>query len=260
MTKASGQKQLVAIKLMPHKSRKEQKMNFSECFYLKECNHPNVVSFKEAHIVANEIWVLMEFLEGGTLQEASKTSNFGEPTIAYIAREMLKGVKYVHEKGWAHRDIKSANVMMSVKGDVKLIDFGLARDLKDGQVAHMCGSPFWMPPEMIKRIPHGNSVDIWSSGICLLELMDGEVPNKSSSIKAMFLVGVGDAPVPKRPDKWSFKCKKFIEDMLEVNHLKRPSAENLLKKDFLNSACDRKDICKILLSIFYQNTLSKEGL
>merc|ERR1711959_42771 len=106
----------------------------------------------------------MEFLEGGTLSDACKARQFKEDELAFVAREMVRGVAYLHENNLAHRDIKSPNVMMSTSAEIKLIDFGLCRDLRDGPQTHMVGSPYWMPPEMIKKQPHGLPVDIWSTG------------------------------------------------------------------------------------------------
>lgn len=124
----------------------------------------------------------------------------------YVVKQVLAGLGFLHKYFLAHRDLKSANIMITVHGDVKLsmfsthplsyndflvsffllsnflVDFGLCSDISQGEVVHMVGSPFWMPPEMIKRQPHGLSVDVWSFGICCMEMANGHVPNRKSSI------------------------------------------------------------------------------
>lgn len=87
---------------------------------MASCDHPNIVHYFRTYIVAKEVWVIMEFMQGGTLGEASKGYEFKDPQIAYVAREMLKGIKCLHDGGYAHRDLKSSNVMLTIQGDVKL--------------------------------------------------------------------------------------------------------------------------------------------
>jgi p21-activated kinase 1 len=99
----------------------------------------------------DECWVVMEFLEGGTLTEARKSHNFEEKEIAYIAKELLKGLVYLHSLGIVHRDLKSENIMMSVLGDIKLIDFGLAIDANKIRPT-MVGSPYWLNFSIIFEI------------------------------------------------------------------------------------------------------------
>lgn len=130
----------------------------------------------------------MEHLEGGTLDQVAKSVNFTEPQISFVAREVLKALEYLHSENLVHRDLKSSNIMLSIKGEVKLIDFGLCVDISSGKKTAMVGSPFWMPPEMIRRLPHGAKVDIWSLGICLVELANGCPPNVKSSLKVNYFL------------------------------------------------------------------------
>lgn len=87
-------------------------MNYSEIYYLHKCKHPNVVSFIRAYVIPplQEMWVVMEFLEGGTLTEAARAHPFKESQVAFAARELLKAIEFIHKNGVVHRDIKSANV------------------------------------------------------------------------------------------------------------------------------------------------------
>jgi serine/threonine-protein kinase 24/25/MST4 len=151
--------------------------------------------------------------------------------------------------------------MLSTSADVKLIDFGLTRDMADGPQTHMVGSPYWMPPEMIRKEPHGLPVDLWSSGICILELMNGKPPNRDNSLKAMFLVGIGEAPGPATT-KWSLECVKFVEALLTVSQTERPTSKTMLEHAFLKRAASNQAMQKMLQQIFLSQTFggdSKKG-
>jgi serine/threonine protein kinase len=134
---------------MGHDTARNQKANLREIFWLTNLDHKNVVKLKHCFLCLNEMWVVLEFMEGGTLTEAVKTSRFRETEVAYVAREMFLGINYMHENMVIHRDLKSANVMLTVKAEIKLIDFGLCGDARTNpRLKGMVGSPYWMPPEV----------------------------------------------------------------------------------------------------------------
>merc|ERR1712100_446053 len=160
----------VAVKRMTHKNAKEKRRNLKEVGVLLFCDHPNIVRYYKSFIRGEDIWLVMEFMEGGTLTEAAKAHKFKEKEIAYVARESLKALSYLHQHNLVHRDLKSSNIMMTITGEIKLIDFGLAADVRVCLKGKMAGSPYWMPPEMVWRRKHGPPIDIWSLGICILEL------------------------------------------------------------------------------------------
>jgi len=249
-------KKKVAIKKMVHTKLKQKRSNIDEVIFMKECDHPNIVKYERAFELPNEIWVVMEFLEGGTLSEAVESCKFEEGQVAYVAREMLKGIAYLHSKGFVHRDLKSGNVMMSVDGDLKLIDFGLCIDATR-TTKHMVGSPFWIPPEMILRIPHGIEADIWSFAICLLEMINRKPPNRKSSIKAMFVTATGDPPTAESPKDWSDNLHDFLSLCLKKNPAERATAEQLLQHPFLNITATKSTMKNILMNIFVEKSLEK---
>jgi len=225
-------------------------------------DHPCIVKYHCAYEMKDEVWMVMEFMEGGTLTEALKGFNFEEKHIAFAAKEMLKGIKYLHGRNLVHRDLKSGNIMMTTQGDVKLIDFGLCVDLnEEKEPEHMVGSPFWMPPEMIKRQIYAHSVDIWSFAICLLELANGQPPNRRSALKAMFVAGTVGYPQPfNKPEHWSSNFKDFISRCLEMDPAQRATSDELLKHPFLEKADTKKGMKKILSHIFLQNTIDMMNL
>eukprot|EP01091_Cochliopodium_minus_P019252 TRINITY_DN8041_c0_g1_i2.p1 TRINITY_DN8041_c0_g1~~TRINITY_DN8041_c0_g1_i2.p1 ORF type:complete len:406 (+),score=81.11 TRINITY_DN8041_c0_g1_i2:149-1366(+) len=214
----------VAVKKMEHLSEKSKRMNLCEVYYLQKCKHDNVVEYKRSHVIKSlsEMWIVMEFLEGGTLTDAVKDGyTFTENQVAYAARELLKGIEHLHSLEVCHRDIKSSNVMMSINGEIKLIDFGLCCSMKDGPKESYLGSPFWIPPEMIRKQQHSYPVDIWSFAICLIELCEGEPPHRSSSIKAMFLTGIGESPKLKPPKTYSDTIHDFLSKCLLIDPSQR---------------------------------------
>lgn len=255
----------LAIKKMKHKTDREKWMNLHEVGLLSFLRHPNIVQYKSAHCRQEdeEVWMVMEFMEGGTLREATSNFQFSEAHVAYVAREMLKGIQYLHSYGLVHRDLKSANIMLSLKGEVKLIDFGLCVDLSLlKEEIHTCGSPFWMPPEMIQGVPHGPPADIWSFAVSLVEMMCRQVPNHKSRLRAMYIVATEGFPyaTEKGAERWSPEFKDFLDKCLQVDQTKRPTATQLLEHPFLKKASTKSEIQQVLPVIFLSNTMVRQGI
>lgn len=243
-----------AVKKMPHDTRKQQRLNLREVCMLHNCRHDNIVRYTETFIVKKEMWVVMEYMEGGTLKEANDRHNFSEVQIAYIAKFSLKALEYLHHNGIVHRDLKPINIMLTVDAIVKIIDFGLAEDTMElVRKPRMVGSAFWMPPEVIRGEPHGPPADIWSLGMTLLQLANNERQFKSSVMRALFVTATTGYPTPfKHPNEWSATFRDFIAKLLEFDQNVRPSATELLDHEFLNKATTRKRMEKVLSNIFLQ--------
>ncbi|EGG23103.1 protein serine/threonine kinase [Cavenderia fasciculata] len=254
--RSNASKERIAIKKLPHKKSKERKMNTREIRVLDYCRHPNIISYHESFLVSSsdELWVSMEFMEGGTLSEASSQYPFQESNIAYVAREILVALHYLHSNGFVHRDLKSQNVMMTPSGDIKLIDFGLCASLKSGPKIRMCGSPLWMPPEQIQQTYHSFTADIWSMGVCLLELANRAHKHRKDPLRTMFMVATEGFKQPfEDPNRWSDLFHDFINLCLQFDPTKRPSALQLLAHPFISQADNKKKMAKILSSVFLQN-------
>jgi len=250
----------VAIKKMPHRSPKERRMNIDEIAVLSFCNHPNIVQYIKAYIWEDEVSVVMEYMEGGSLSEAVKKFAFSEDHIAYIAREMLKGIQYLHRNNLVHRDLKSGNVMLTTRGELKLIDFGLTVEISKCRV-HMVGSPFWMPPEMIQCKPHGFPADVWSFAICLIEMADKRPPNRKARIKAMFLSATeGLKPYVEEQKHYSEQFKDLLNRCLEIDPAKRATPDELLSHPFIVQASTQKVMEDILRQIFLSRAFENSGM
>lgn len=252
-------KNIVAVKKMPHQTEKEIKANLTEIGYLRQCDHPNIVKYLSAYRVNNEIWLIMEFLEGGTLSDAVKGFKFKEPQIAFVAQEMLKALSYLHSKNYAHRDLKSSNVMMTVQGQIKLIDFGLCVDTSKGALRHMVGSPLWMPCEMIRGRSHTMSCDMWSFAVCMLEMVNGRAPQEQTTMKALYNIGTCGLDPVVSSSPCSDELKDLLLKCLRMVPSERSTPQQLLTHPFLKKADSVKSMEDIVKSVFISKTMINGG-
>lgn len=149
--------EIVAIKQMdlPNQPRKELIVN--EIILMKEAIHPNVVNYKNSFLVNDQLWVVMEYMEGGALTDIIEQGPLDEQEIAGICLQTLEGLAHLHKQNIIHRDIKSDNLLMDKDGHVKLTDFGFSAKLtnKNAKRATMVGTPYWMAPEVVKQQTYG---------------------------------------------------------------------------------------------------------
>ncbi|KAF2070357.1 hypothetical protein CYY_008328 [Polysphondylium violaceum] len=252
----------MALKKMDHKSEKNRRNNLNEIAILRYLKHPNIVSFINAYEKNDEeIWMVMEYMDCGTIKEAISNFTFTEKYVGYITKQILHALEYIHSINIAHRDLKSANIMINTKAEVKLIDFGFAIDLTLLKAdKHMCGSPFWMSPEQIQEKPHGLSTDIWSLGMVVAEMMKGVVPHHKSKIKAMFLTGSAGIKFTKEKkwsSHWSNELFEFLETCLQTDPSKRPTPTQLLEHPFIANAATKTEMLELLPLLFMSKTISK---
>jgi serine/threonine protein kinase len=233
----------VAIKKMKLDDE-SAKLLASEIHMMKSSNHPNIVSYIDSYIVGGELWVVMEFLSNGMLTEwleqyPNGDCHMAEPEIAFVCRETLSALKYIHSLHRIHRDIKSDNVLIGEDGAIKLADFGYAAQLtaQKAKRTTVVGTPYWMAPEVIQGTDYDYKVDIWSLGIMLMELTDGEPPYMEfPPLRALFLITTQGIPGMKEPHKWSPECRDFLSKCLAKDVGARPDAATLLKHPFMNKA------------------------
>lgn len=199
----------VAVKKMDLRKQQRRELLFNEVVIMRDYHHPNIVEMYNSFLVDDELWVVMEYLEGGALTDIVTHSRMDESQIATVCSQCLKPLAYLHSQGVIHRDIKSDSILLTADGRVKLSDFGFCAQVSQElpKRKSLVGTPYWMSPEVISRLPYGPEVDIWSLGIMIIEMVDGEPPFfNEPPLQAMRRIR--DMPPPKL--KNAHKVKNFL--------------------------------------------------
>uniref|UniRef100_A0A3P9DDS5 non-specific serine/threonine protein kinase n=1 Tax=Maylandia zebra TaxID=106582 RepID=A0A3P9DDS5_9CICH len=228
---------LVAVKKMDLRKQQRRELLFNEVVIMRDYHHENVVEMYNSYLVGDELWVVMEFMEGGALTDIVTHTRMNEEQIATVCLSVLKALSVLHTQGVIHRDIKSDSILLTHDGRVKLSDFGFCAQVsKEVQRRKsLVGTPYWMAPELISRLPYGPEVDIWSLGIMVIEMVDGEPPYfNEPPLKAMKMIRDNLPPKLKNLHKVSPLLKSFLDRMLVRDPAQRATASELLKHPFLS--------------------------
>uniref|UniRef100_A0A8B9TT26 Mitogen-activated protein kinase kinase kinase kinase 5 n=1 Tax=Anas platyrhynchos TaxID=8839 RepID=A0A8B9TT26_ANAPL len=213
-----------------------------EIYMVKECKHCNIVAYFGSYLSREKLWICMEYCGGGSLQDIYHvTGPLSELQIAYVCRETLQGLAYLHMKGKMHRDIKGANILLTDHGDVKLADFGVAAKITAtiAKRKSFIGTPYWMAPEVAaveKNGGYNQLCDIWAVGITAIELAELQPPMFDlHPMRALFLMSKSNFQPPKLKEKakWSSTFHNFVKIALTKNPKKRPTADRLLSHSFV---------------------------
>ena len=237
---------VVAVKQMNIDKQQRRELLFNEVMILKDAKHPNIVESYDSYMVQDELWVIMEYLNGGSLTQyvTCERISITEDQIAAICKSCLTALAYLHSRGIIHRDVKSDSILLSKNGQVKLSDFGFCAEVSNEvpRRRSLVGTPYWMAPELICRAPYGPEVDIWSLGILIIEMVERQPPYFTyPPIQALKFIRDQPPAKLKQPSKCSVRLRSFLDRCLVHNPEQRATALELLSHPFvsqpLNSEC-----------------------
>ncbi|XP_051873755.1 serine/threonine-protein kinase PAK 6-like isoform X2 [Pristis pectinata] len=229
----------VAVKIMDLRMQQRRELLFNEVVIMRDYPHEHVVEMYSSHLVGDQLWVVMELLQGGALTNIILQTRMNEQQIATVCLSILKALTYLHSQGVIHRDIKSDSILLTLDGRVKLSDFGFCAQVSKEipRRRSLVGTPYWMAPEVIARLPYGPEVDIWSLGIMVMEMVDGEPPYFSDNpVEAMKMVRDNPPPRLKLEHKVSLILRDFLSRTLIHEVLQRATSAELLSHLFLLQA------------------------
>ncbi|XP_078462125.1 mitogen-activated protein kinase kinase kinase kinase 5-like isoform X2 [Lampetra planeri] len=239
---------LSAIKVIKLEQGDDFAVIQQEIIMMKECKHQNIVAYFGSYLRRDKLWICMEYCGGGSLQDIYHvTGPLLEPQIAYMCRETLQGLAYLHSRGKMHRDIKGANILLTDHGDVKLADFGVSAQITAtiAKRKSFIGTPYWMAPEVAaveRKGGYNQQCDVWAVGITAIELAELQPPLFDlHPMRVLFLMSKSGYQPPKLKDKgrWSPVFHNFIKLALTKNPKKRPAAEKLLTHAFFQQPLNR---------------------
>lgn len=249
---------LAAIKVIKLEPGDDFQIIQQEILMMKDCRHSNIIAYYGSYLRRDKLWICMEYCGGGSLQDIYHiTGPLTETQIAYMCRETLLGLSYLHSMGKMHRDIKGANILLTETGDVKLADFGVSAQITAtiNKRKSFIGTPYWMAPEVAaveRKGGYNQLCDIWACGITAIELAELQPPMFDlHPMRALFLMSKSGfkPPTLKDKEKWSPTFHNFAKVALTKNPKKRPTAEKLLQHAFFQNDMHKRLAIELLQKV-----------
>jgi serine/threonine protein kinase len=225
------------------KVREESK---NEVKAMAKIEHPNVVGFIEAFVEKNVLHIVMEYCDGGDLEKLlldtiKHKKVLSEERILSLFTQIALALRQLHKQHLLHRDLKSANVFLTSKGDVKLGDFGFSKQLTYTMAlaSTICGTPYYFSPELCQKLPYNNKSDVWSLGVILYEMINLRKPFEARNIQELRKRVVTEEPAPFDAPHISEDLKQLCLSMLRKSSSTRPSVEMVLQSSIIRAQMAR---------------------
>ncbi|CAO3660549.1 unnamed protein product [Umbelopsis ramanniana] len=242
--------EVIAIKQVEIPTTKSDLMNvhqrasiealYHEISLLEGLDHENIVQYLgyDSDEAEGHLNIFLEYVAGGSITSClTKFGPFQEPLVGHFTRQILQGLRYLHNKHILHRDIKGGNILVQEDGTCKISDFGLSK-LNDQDEVYdqnskmsLQGSIFWMAPEVVKNEPYSAKVDIWSLGCTVIEMYTGKRPWLDMTALAA-VYSIGTCKSPPIPEDMSDDAKDFLRQCFIIDPALRPTATILLSHPF----------------------------
>ena len=219
---------------------------------LKQSNSPYIIKYYNSYIKNNKIWIIIEYCDCGSILDLMRITKktLKENEISSIIKNILKGLIFLHDQKKIHRDIKAGNILLTKNGYAKIGDFGVSTQLMHSfsKKISKIGTPYWMSPEVISQSNYDSKCDIWSLGITCIEMAEGKPPY--SEIRTFLVMKKIISNPPKglsNPNLWSKDFNDFVMKCLTFDPLKRPSAKDLIKHNFITKVNNGKFVIEKLI-------------
>ncbi|KAI7864993.1 kinase-like domain-containing protein [Spinellus fusiger] len=230
---------------------------YREAELLTGLKHDNIVQYlgSDVDMEKGHIHIFLEYVAGGSISTClTRNGCFDEPLVRYFTRQILSGLKYLHDLNILHRDIKAGNILVDEYGVCKIADFGLSKEGDEYEAynvnadhSSMRGTVFWMAPEVVRGRKYNAKIDIWSLGCTVIEMLTGKHPWVDfHSVATIFQLGNEQAP--PLPSNISDEARSFLNKCLTIEAEDRPTAAELLKDPFVQEYPDfelKKHIIKL---------------
>nr|XP_041569162.1 serine/threonine-protein kinase PAK 3-like [Taeniopygia guttata] len=222
----------VAIKKINLQGLIRKEADFNELMVMKMNKHPNIVNYLKSCLVDEQLWLVMEYMDGGTLSDVISKTYLCEDEMAAISRECLQGLNFLHSNHMIHRDVKSSNILLRTDGSVKLADSGLSAQLTPEQSrrSSVASTSGWMAPEVVTGQAYGPKADVWSFGIVGIEMVEQEVPYwNETPVSPQLLIARRGKPKLQQPNQFSPSLHDFLSCCLQTDEARRWSSKDLLQ-------------------------------
>ncbi|EKX46902.1 hypothetical protein GUITHDRAFT_55421, partial [Guillardia theta CCMP2712] len=218
-------------------SDKDRREALKEVEVLKKLRHPNIISMHEAFIEGGNLNILMEYADAGDLAQLLHNARgrpFKEERVLDLFVQICLGMHHVHSQNILHRDLKTANILLTRQGIIKLADFGIARVMSSetDMAKTMIGTPYYLSPEICEDRPYNHKSDIWSLGCVLYELLTLRHAFEAKSLSALILKIIRGKFSPVS-SSYSREVRSLVDSMLQNSPAARPSIASILTLSFL---------------------------